>query len=109
MMDYFDDPSPLLASLAPEGVRPGTTVRELPLDLMPPEPVPRAEWPDWARFLSALRVPGEKGVGSTLERLLGSGGRAFKATWNATFGKLGIDCGCAGRRERWDAMYLYQS
>ena len=67
------------------------------------------EWPTWARWLADRRADGDRGVGDTVERLLGVGGRAFKLLWKATFGQVGLGCGCDGRRARWNAAYAYAS
>jgi len=43
------------------------------------------------------------GVGSTIERELGRAGVAFKAV----LATLGVPCGCADRRDEWNALYPY--
>jgi hypothetical protein len=54
--------------------------------------------------VARLAVPGEKGVGTTLTRLIaGVGGEGFKQLAAA----VGIDCGCAGRAHRLDARFPY--
>lgn len=70
----------------------------------PPEPVPYAEWPWWAKLVAKRRKDGEAGVGSTFERLAaGVGGKRFEA-WAK---RRGINCGCAARRSRWDQTMRY--
>ena len=67
------------------------------------QPVPRDKWPLWAAAISKLATDADKGVGSTVDRLLGAGGKAYKATLKA----LGVPCGCAKRKAEWDVMYRY--
>lgn len=81
----------------------------LPIPVSDPQPCPRSEWPAWALWLAERRQDGERGVGDTLERLLGEGGRAFKRLWKATFEQVGLGCGCDGRRERWNTRYPYSN
>lgn len=69
-----------------------------------PGPLPFSEWPSAAKLLSLSKQPGEVGLGDTIERLAGKTGAAFKATAKA----LGIDCGCAKRRDSLNAFYPYQ-
>ena len=64
---------------------------------------PPSGWPAWARYVAERRADGEVGVGDTLERLLGSGGRLMKATLAA----LDIDCGCCGRQKRCNERFPY--
>lgn len=66
-------------------------------------PVPREKWPASARFIARLARPEDKGVGSTIERLLGSAGRLFKSM----VARLGKDCGCNRRRDTLNARYPY--
>lgn len=67
------------------------------------QPVPRDKWPLWAAAISKLATDADKGVGSTVDRLLGVGGKAYKATMRA----MGVPCGCAKRKAEWDVMYRY--
>ena len=67
------------------------------------QPVPRAEWPLWANAVAKLATDADKGVGSTVDRLLGVGGKAYKATMKA----MGVPCGCNRRKDEWDVMYGY--
>ena len=71
--------------------------------IQPIPPIPRDQWPAAARFIARLATPEDKGVGSTIERLLGSAGRLFKAM----VARLGKDCGCSRRRDTLDARYPY--
>lgn len=65
--------------------------------------VPPERWPDWAKWVGRHRADGDVGVGSTIERMLGRGGVAFKAA----FAAFGVDCGCASRRATFDRRYPY--
>jgi len=71
--------------------------------LTPLIPVPRDKWPAWANLVAARATPSDIGVGSTIERELGRVGVAFKAV----LATLGVPCGCADRRDEWDALYPY--
>jgi hypothetical protein len=72
----------------------------------PPQPIPRDKWPAWAKLVATRAEPADVGVGATIERLAGSAGVAFKVMYKTLTGE---DCGCAGRRERWNATYPYLS
>lgn len=67
------------------------------------QPVPRDKWPLWAVAISKLSTDADKGVGSTVERLLGVGGKAYKAAAK----RMGVPCGCNRRKAEWDVMYRY--
>jgi hypothetical protein len=64
------------------------------------------QWPLWARTVGALRKDGEKGVGDTVERLVGANNsESFKLWYKRTFNR---NCGCDGRKETWNAKFQYQ-
>jgi hypothetical protein len=66
-------------------------------------PVPREEWPMWAKVLALLAQEGDKGIGSVVERTIGPvASNAFKAWHRLTFGR---PCSCSERKERWDSQY----
>lgn len=68
-------------------------------------PLPREEWPTWAKGIAMLGNKTDKGVGSTIERIIGPfGGDAFKAWHQKIFNR---ECHCTQRREQWDFMYAY--
>ena len=68
-----------------------------------PTPCPRDQWPAFAVAVAALATAGDVGVGSTIKRLLGSFGEAYKAVLRG----MGVDCGCDARAAEWDVMYRY--
>jgi len=69
--------------------------------------VPLAEWPLWAKALKLLAKPEDKGIGDVVARTIGDEkSQAFKTWYKTTFKK---DCGCAGRRAKWNALYPIQS
>lgn len=71
------------------------------------EPIPRAEWPLWAKTLALLATPADKGVGDTIARTIGPvGGDAFKAWYKRLTGK---DCGCGERQDALNQRYPYAS
>lgn len=70
---------------------------------VPPQPVPRDQWPTWAKAIAAMKADTDTGVGSTVDRLLGTFGKVYKATLKA----MGVPCGCNERRAEWDARYPY--
>lgn len=57
--------------------------------------VPRDQWPDKAKAVALLAEAGERGLGTVLLRLLGSGdGNAEK--WMSIMRELRSGCGCVG-------------
>ncbi len=69
----------------------------------PIEPVPRKDWPLWAKGLGMLSKPEDKGVGDVVARMIGDeNSEAFKAWHLATFGKA---CNCTARRDRWNRQF----
>ncbi len=67
------------------------------------QPVPRDQWPMWAKALAKRAKPGDKGIGDVVARTIGpetSG--AFKAFYETTFGR---PCGCNGRQKLWNTKY----
>lgn len=69
----------------------------------PLDPVPPDQWPAWANAVAKLKVDGDAGVGSTIQRLLGTAGVMIKAL----LAGFGIPCGCDQRRAAWDTIYPY--
>lgn len=62
-------------------------------------------WPLWARTMSSLRTPEDKGVGDTVERIIGKdNAEGFKAFYQRTFQR---QCGCDGRKQEWNQLYPY--
>lgn len=70
---------------------------------MSPVAVPFAEWPLTARIVRSLRSADDQGVGDTIHRQLGAPGRWFETAANS----LGINCGCADRRDWLNQRYPY--
>ncbi len=67
------------------------------------ETVNYSQWPVWAKALSKLAKPEDKGIGDVTKRMIGDETSiAFKAWFKVTFGK---DCGCAGRQREWNLKY----
>ncbi len=66
-------------------------------------PVPRDQWPPFAKAIALLGDTSDRGVGDTVTRRLGTGGIIFKVTLQS----LGIDCGCDSRRNEWNSKYSY--
>lgn len=70
-------------------------------------PVPRAEWPAWAKTVSLLSKPQDVGVGDTVARTIGPAtSETFKA-WYQTLFKA--TCGCERRQAEWNARFPYQT
>jgi len=86
----------------PEGKYAGEPTVQ-PVERAAPQPVPPTIWPAWANLVAARATPSDIGVGSTIERELGRAGVAFKAV----LATLGVPCGCADRRDEWNALYPY--
>jgi hypothetical protein len=68
-----------------------------------PPVLPPDQWPAWAKLVAARRQPRDKGVGDTIHREAGLAGQTFKAA----FAKLGVDCGCNARRDKFNVLYPY--
>ncbi len=67
------------------------------------QPIPREEWPQWARALAKRATPEDKGIGDVVARTIGAeASGAFKAFYEMTFGK---PCGCNGRQKLWNIKY----
>ena len=62
-------------------------------------------WPLWAKTIATLRSPEDKGVGDTVERVIGSdNSEALKKFYLKTFRRV---CGCDGRKSEWNMKYSY--
>ncbi len=69
----------------------------------PVKPVPRKDWPLWAKALAQFSKPEDKGIGDVVRRMIGEeNSETFKKWFKATTGK---DCGCTGRQRRWNIEY----
>ncbi len=69
----------------------------------PIHPIPRKDWPLWAKGLAMMSKPEDKGIGDVVARTVGAeNSEAFKKWFKATTGK---DCGCTGRQRRWNMEY----
>lgn len=80
----------------------GFTNAGLPMDW---RPMPRDEWPLWAKALALLKRDEDKGMGDTIERAIGpSNSAAFKAWYMTLFGK---SCGCTERRAQFNSQFPY--
>ncbi len=67
------------------------------------KPIPKDDWPIWAKALAMISKPEDKGIGDVVARTVGAeSSEAFKKWFKATTGK---DCGCTGRQRRWNIEY----
>ncbi len=69
----------------------------------PTAPVPREQWPAWARWVAFRAKKGDAGVGDTVARELRLPGDLFKAAMRT----MGADCGCNARQQVWNQKYPY--
>lgn len=69
----------------------------------PPEPVPSDKWPSWANWVAGQKAEPDRGVGDTIERMLGIGGKIFQASMKL----IGVPCGCNARKAEWNIKYPY--
>lgn len=70
----------------------------------PVQPLPRSEWPLSVRVVARLAKDGERGIGTTLTRLIaGVGGEVYKQM----AASVGIDCRCAAKAAALDRKYPY--
>ncbi len=68
-----------------------------------PQPIPRKDWPLWAKALAQFSKPEDKGIGDVVARTIGAeNSEAFKTWYKATLGK---ECGCNGRQKLWNIKY----
>ena len=66
-------------------------------------PVPREQWPLWAKALALASTDADSGIGDTVRRIIGNfASDAFKTWHKVTFGR---SCDCQARRERWNAQF----
>ncbi len=73
----------------------------------PIQPIPREDWPFWAKALEKLSAPEDKGIGDVVARTIGAeNSEAFKRWFKLTFGK---PCGCNGRQKLWNTKYPLNS
>ncbi len=73
-----------------------------PISILP-QPIPRKDWPLWAKALAMVAKPEDKGLGDVVARTIGAeNSEAFKKWFKATTGK---DCGCTGRHRRLNIEY----
>ncbi len=87
-------PSQIPRAIHRQGLRPNTVI---------PDPIPREDWPIWAKALAMLAKPEDKGIGDIVARTIGAeNSEAFKKWFKATTGK---DCGCTGRQRRLNIEY----
>lgn len=67
--------------------------------------VPREEWPLWAKGFALVKIDSDKGVGDTIERVVGSlGGEAVKRWHESIFGH---PCNCTIRKAQFNLLYPY--
>lgn len=63
-------------------------------------------WPLWAMIVAKLKSDADKGIGDTIERIIGKdNSETFKSWYKSTFGK---SCGCSGRKAQWNFAYPYK-
>ncbi len=90
------------------------TYQELQTKFAPPrpqreklKPIPRKDWPIWAKGLAMISKPEDKGIGDVVARTMGAeNSEAFKKWYKATTGK---NCGCTGRQNLWNQEYPLNS
>ncbi len=68
-------------------------------------PAPRSEWPAKIKLMAMAAEPSDKGVGDTVERVLGSG--AIKDWLKQAL--AGASCGCANRQAWLNERYPYSA
>jgi hypothetical protein len=67
--------------------------------------MPRDEWPSWVNAIAAMKNDSDKGVGDTIQRVVGPvGGDSFKRWFQTIFHK---SCGCTERQEAFNNQYPY--
>ena len=75
---------------------------------MPPivfDPVPRDQWPIAIKIIASFAAEGERGVGDTIKRMLGTPGLIYQAVIKQA---TGSECtGCGFRQTKWNQLYPY--
>ena len=66
---------------------------------------PAKAWPVWAKAVSKLRIDGERGVGSTVERLANQSKLSLVAGLFEQVTKK--SCGCTNRKIKYDSEFPY--
>lgn len=69
-------------------------------------PVPRDEWPLWAKTIARLATSEDSGVGDTITRTIGPVGCDDYKKWFKAL--TGHPCGCNARQERFNLLYEYE-
>lgn len=69
----------------------------------PPQPVPRAEWPTWAKGLALLSKAEDAGIGDTAHRVIGDFASEKFSLWHKLI--FGTPCQCAARQAQWNQQY----
>lgn len=69
----------------------------------PPQPVPRAEWPAWAKGLALLSKAEDAGIGDTVHRVIGDFASEKFSLWHKLI--FGTPCQCAARQAQWNQQY----
>lgn len=65
-------------------------------------PIPRHQWPKWARMLAKLSTDEDAGLGDTVKRLASHvGGETYKQLRKA----IGWPCGCTTRQAAMNQRY----
>ncbi len=81
----------------------GAMVKQIEHVFPATNPIPRGQWPIWAKALAQFAKPEDKGIGDVCYRLYGpENSEKFKRWFKAATGK---DCGCAGRQARYNLQY----
>ena len=64
-----------------------------------------SHWPVWARVISRRRLPGDRGLGDTVEHVVGLVGMEDFAFWHyCVFGPTKVCLECPSN---WNALYPY--
>lgn len=85
--------------------RGGTPLSPTFIEAIPPTPPTEDEWPLTARIIRRLRSRDDIGIGDTIHRQLGAPGRWFESVAES----LGINCGCADRRDWLNRRFPYKT
>jgi hypothetical protein len=70
-----------------------------------PAPIPKGQWPLWAKAISLLKTDADKGIGDTIQRTIGDTNSVAFKTWYLTTFKR--SCGCSARQDKWNNSFPY--
>jgi hypothetical protein len=69
-------------------------------------PVPREQWPGWAKGIAFFEDVKDKGIGDTVAEVIGPFTSSLFKKWHRMIFKT--ECNCPKRQAQWNAVYPYE-